>query len=637
MKLRYLELFSFINVPIACIMADERNVILMPDNSSSGLGNEKVLDQEETFRWDPFANDTPTLFPIDYSAREFAKTFGVNSSKLHEKLIENYLIKDVLGRLPILHEDGELYQHKAGTNPKIPLPLEAGPFLASLFRQTKKTGYCAGYSSEQDLPKNMDKFLENMFQDLCEEVLKQHELGDQAEKDENAFCRHVLFANEAFNRSVLHGLWKDQLEPRFKQLQALAEHAPVEEQANVLVGCLLSIDQGISDLAQWKGTPLQTLPEERATLCELLRNLLVNRNHEHKKESNYNKDLAAYDVPNIRFQYNGKEKTLQNAFEQLKDFRHTQNNAIKDSARSAYLAYLARKTETPAFEKGYTDIYDYLTCTIFPEDIKQLESKIRESMKKQCLNVIKYCTADDFDPYGYPRLDFSKELKYIGALINNIIQTHMSKQWSIFDLTLKIIRDYHNYNKINESDAIAMGLALSLYYNAHSEEMSGFPIDEIYSIIAGKAVLRLPAHSDCPKVNFYYQEACKFADFFQVAWKFLCKGSDDRIVFGSDHQLLDIGKTIQTFSEQTQDAIEFFGVEVQTEQLNDSIATGFGSYQKIISNPMYIYSFKEYLDGSLPILNGILVQVLKRIVEDSVPQVLNKILYLSSALQSQED
>lgn len=609
----------------------------MPDNRSLGSGNEKVLNQEETFQWDPFANDTPMLFPIDYSVREFAEIFGVNSSKLHEKLIENYLIKDVLGQLPILHEDGELYQHKAGMNPKIPLPLEAGPFLASLFRQTKKTGYRAGYSSEQDLPKNMDKFLENMFQNLCEEVLKQHELGDQTEKDENAFCRHILFANEAFNRSVLHGLWKEQLEPRFKQLQALAEHAPVEVQANVLVRCLLSIDQGISDLAQWKGTPLQTLPEERATLCELLRNLLVNRNHEHKKESNYNKDLAAYDVPNIRFQYHGKEETLQNAFEQLKDFRHIQNNAIKEPARSAYLAYLARKTETPAFEKGYTDIYDYLTCTTLPKDIKQLESKIRESMKKQCLNVIKYCTADNFDPYGYPGLDFSQELKYIGALINDIIWTYMSEQWRIFNLTIQIIRDHHNYNNVNKSDAIAMGSTLLLYYNAHPEEMSGFPIDKIFSIIAGKAVWCLPAYSGCPTANFYYQEACKFADFFQFAWKFLYRGCGDWIVFDSNHQLLNIGQITQTFSEQTQDAIEFFGVEGQTDQLNDLIATGFGSYQKIVSNPIHIYSFREYLDGSLPILNGILVQVLKRIVEDSVPQVLNRILYLSSVLQSQGD
>lgn len=593
------------------------------------------LQSGHKFLWDPTQNNTSKLYPIDYSVREFADKFGFDTYKLREHLIESPLLKEILYQLPMASES-DLYKYKAGSRPKQPLPLEAGEFLACFYRQAKKPGNKAAYCHGCEPPKNLDSFLNDMCQELCEMLLATHSIGDQDAKDERSFGRHVLFANETFKKSAMNSLWKKQLEPRYQKMLELAERAPVEVQANILIKYLLAIDQCILDLSQFRNAPEPVLPDATAALKQMLTDLLSNRTD--KASSKYANDLAVFHVPNIEVRCPDQTMNMKTAFSNAADYRHPVKKAVKGCARNAYLSFLAEKKEMPAFEVQYLNIYDYLACTTLPDDSRKLEQAIKTSMKRQCVKIINYCNSSNPDLYNIPPLDFSQELKYIGALINNCIFTLMGKHCQIFQDTIQMIKSFHEYKRINDNIGNMMYANFRLYSKIHHNNMKGFPTEDIMSIIAGRTVVRVPDRPEFSYVkeaNIYYQSACEFAELFQTAWSFLCGSTENSTVFDSDLKFIDIEGTSQAFLEKTQAASGFLGAQSPDSSFTDSVAKSFKTYEKIAASPMSIYSFSEYLDGIIPILAGLLTQLLKRIVEDSVPLVLEKVTYISHVLHAE--
>lgn len=200
------------------------------------------------FEW--MLDGTSKVFPIDYSVNELAEEMRQDNRAVKSHIVQNPLLKDALYQgLRIAPEDEDSEQRGVK---KSPLPLEAMTFLKCFFEMREKPEYRAlfrTYDKRSRPAVDMERFVVDLCTEMYEQVFPP-KCG--SEQDTEAYCRHVLFDDDVFNKVVLNKLWSDQITPRIEVLQSLAAKALPDVQLEALGNCLLSLDQCI---AMFTGEP----------------------------------------------------------------------------------------------------------------------------------------------------------------------------------------------------------------------------------------------------------------------------------------------------------------------------------------------------------------------------------------------
>lgn len=181
------------------------------------------------------------IFPIDYTMDEFSKIiksggFFPPESKRSSvpRGSDPRTIDDKLRKQPFLKTPLEnmfrsnIKSSYAPRSYNIPIPFEAGPFLACVYK--------LGLSVKE--PNVSNDQLQELF-----EMLYEIAVPSTDDQDINDFYRYICFQNAHFTTAVLVKLWEGELTERFENLKGLAKQKSIDLQICVLVDCLTSLDR----------------------------------------------------------------------------------------------------------------------------------------------------------------------------------------------------------------------------------------------------------------------------------------------------------------------------------------------------------------------------------------------------------
>lgn len=381
---------------------------------------------DDTFRYP--CNDSPKLFPIDYTQKELSDcfTYKKDPGTIRNNVLEHPFFCLTLKQLRFNPEC--LHQESI-----IPVPLEAVPLLKCFYTVAREDktytneilkNQAQTQRSADGAGEIRDSFARDLCLLLCQEVAPK---GSYADPDDNAYYRHAVFQNRPFRKVLIGDLFLKELTPRVIAIQELAkklDNLDVDIQMAMLQNCLLSLDYAILNLKKLSSTISQ---EEESVLDEEIPSQLLEQLLQSRKQSLVppgTNHYAEYYVPNSKLSDN---IFLKNVFEAKPPL--DEDTLLQ--ARKAYLSDLSKRVEITEFERKYFDLQEYLRNTSF--DNTKRES-ILQQCKDSCKNLIRLCTI------GLPPSDdYPPQENYNATFIDQLVQSSMSNHFYSFKDLIQLI------------------------------------------------------------------------------------------------------------------------------------------------------------------------------------------------------
>lgn len=646
--------------------------------------------KDQPFFWRETA--MPQVYPIDYSIHELAKELskpsedqGASSKeslprldhKIKEHLVCNPLLKDTLEQCTL----GDIQTEFK----KYPLPLEAIVFLKCFFSMRTDDQYKSLFRvyNKREKP-NVD--LAQFTADFCKQLYTQlipSKSGD--DKLAVQYCRRILFQNPVFTKHVQSALWDEQVLPRMKLLQHLAEKTGAAMKIDALSSCLLALDQCVALFSNSSEGAEPTPSSGEQEICHMLQKLLSSREDaikmgkkfpsqnagapsqdngtppqddrgEDSQAQNNSLEERHYGLPNAAFTYSSgpsasdiKATDMEHAFERLKSTAHQPPN-LMDAARSCYLEQLLTSTYPSDFELKYMQLYKYFSSMEDPKSIETIEANLSSYFLDWGITIIHACTTSSII-LDIPPMDFSG-WGYLGALANHLAQATMQDVLHIFDATLYMIRAFHlvslfaweqscidNARREKLQGVIGplstqVQLILDQFPQSGQEPLNASQSlsDQINDIF--KAQLRWFGQTDCT-LSLSAQLLHSFSQYFQRAWSFF--HSEGPEAFDSDGKLADLSNISAQFVEKSMGAASLFGLKDICGYSPEYVLTKFSDYNQDLSGDAKSISLSSFFDYCIPILYGVLLQLLQRIKVDLTSRMISELSFISENLSTTID
>lgn len=545
-----------------------------------------------------YEDSTEKIFPIDYSIREFSKGRKGGPRAVRNRLLSAPILNGILLQL--------LDGNKRETNAP-PIPLEAKLFLEKFYNLAEEEKSVYGSLDEID-DQMINIFFKKLSRELYHAVIEPEEFNGQ---DSNAYCRHILFNNTAFQQSIFETLWEEKINQRYSQLQIMSKTMSFENKIQALVIYLLALDDTILKLHNLP--QLESKPDEdgKEALQDILQSLLSYRTQTFNPENRY------HEISNIAVD---GTMSLAEAFIRLKSPKW-QDNQLMRKARQAYLVSLAGKEPQSPFELNYLEFHKYLEFTSHPMNEQKLSSFIENHCKRYCQNIIDRFNNNDY--FTIPDLFQTKESpNYIAQLINNTVRQNMESALSCFPDLVRLMDHYQSirffYLQLTAHQQIVL-----------KNKLSGTPLEDKFDIYDLSINNTIPCYDSKP---YYLKEALPFAQFLQHSWNFLYKKEPqlcNLILFDDvSHRRLNSNTVENVLWENSIRAAEFFDRNNLFSYSLDDFRNMFFAYDFIIENPHLLLSPCMLLDTIPPILMGIFLQILYKVVIDCEQTLFPSLQYL---------
>lgn len=552
----------------------------------------------------PWEDVEPDLvFPIDFTSRESAEKFDQDARGFRDHVLRNPLFCDILQEL------------SASTGKKDsmpPIPLEAIPLLDSFYHLAKqaKPGYHNAIYLWQEgsevEPNIMERFLDDLYRDLYNRIAPP---AEDTEEDLNEFCRQALFQNQHFQSTIFNSVWSQHVSQRYEQLHDLINQASFEVQVKALKDCLISLERLILSLRveAKKGSdqPLEPReePEESIVLRQLLNHLLSLRMSWQGSDNS----RITYTLPDIPV---SEDKTLRSAFDGLgsRKGRNPSNDftSLLDAARRAYLLSLpkiaASHNDSEQYQKAcslereYTQLYRYLRFSSLDQDY--ITDRIKKSCIRYCQKIIAKCM------YEYPQEQShtaaSAQSSYDNDLIDSLTYSFMEQAISCFHETIQFVTQYN------------AGWVVSQDYVKYSEASRGFGLGPTRGWVLPVSQEHISKHSS-------YQDALAFYPRFQEIWEYIYQGAAPPFDETS-HRFQTPDIIAKKLWRDGRAAAQFFSIDAPFSS-KQAVRQMIEWYNEIVSHPDRFYSPDMFWLSIPPMLSFLLLQILRRAVEDCVPKL----------------
>lgn len=552
-------------------------------------------------------DESTLVFPIDFSMRELSDVWEMDWRGIKDYLIGHPLLqKDLSALAPGQAKDNRF--HDKGK--VFPLPVELEPFLKSFYKISKNASFRLPLRDAKIPNDIMEQFLHQFCKDLVKELSVQ---SDNRDLDLKAFCRHVLFKNDFFNDEAIESLWENQFDRRVDQLRKLSKSLPFETQAQILQNCLLALDYNILlvEAERKQETTKERRQEESGQIIDLLLKDLLSARNESRNIS------GQYELPNIPVPSSSDEerpvKDLNHAFQLL---RSNRNRKYKDKngcidpncllwrTRRCYVNYLAVSTGEPLFEKQYFELQDYLKLTGTVLDEGVLKRTIENRMIEECEPIIDYCccTKKAADLKALPQtLPMDRYVE--------VFRDYISKKV----IQLQIIQYKDVYDAVNTNREIRTR------YNNLLEKRASLPAD----------VWDLTRLTMCKGIRTHFEP---FAQWLNRMWQFLCQNGNYGSLQQEDFSYIIVDA--EQFASGGKRAAAFLG---RTDLFEYSVAV-IRKNKELISNlrkdPDSLTSPDQWLDAIEPFLIGGVLQVLEKIINERVAELLPNFIALQKLWSS---
>ena len=538
------------------------------------------------------------IFPIDYSDNEFAALAGCDV-RTARRVIENSCFESILNhQLCAPESESELNPDSPQT---IPIPVEAAKLLSVFYQTTQKD---PEYRKLIKKDANVSEHTKQQFaSELCN-ALYQQIISDSDTPAQTSveFYRRSLFHNDAFNRAVLKNIWEKQLYPKYETLRNLAQQVPFEMQAQVLLDCLQRMDSAIFYLSsQPQNCPKETQKAEQE-LQGMLEQLLSGRV---RKRSGGNSQ-AVYQVYNSQVD---ESTSMERAFRALN--APGSNQVLMRASRDAYLRHLTEKLSPSPMEDAYKTLHDYLVFTECELTEEELTSCITERCRQYGKQVIDDVTFSPFKRTAFVPL--TGERTYLTDLVDWTIQSQINDLFQNvrfgFQETMQVIR----------------------YLNAAQDFFRQHQWREILMLTRSNPegkLIQKDGVNDVSRGNRQY--FCVFSQYLQNACSVLYP--DGPAVRDSESgRIISQTWLAERLSQDGLAAAQFFDKKdlleagVSSYQPEDIFRT-FDMCNDYISDEQACPPMEHVLQMIPNIMTGVLCQILKRIVDDSIPDCLDSVL-----------
>lgn len=573
-------------------------------------------NMDKTFLWDDPI--TSRIYPIDYTPEEIAHKFGQDDRTFSERVLKNPLFKGILLKL----SPPENSMAKPSENGP-PIPLEAVSFLDCFYQLARQVP--SGYHSQfllykSEPPKKMQAF----WSDFCFELYKRTvPPQDPSEPDPEAFCRHILFKNEQFVSALLTPIWEKEIQKRFDEIKALANQIGLQPQIGALRDCLMSLDRIILNLKLQVQSRSATesshvkSPVTTESLQTLLKSLLSIR-------MNGKKDKGSRVVYEVLESTLSDNTSLERAFNNIVRGQNMSNESkrLLPMARQAYLWRLAKEVETPEtleLENQYIGLYNYLTSSSSYKP-EELDGKIRDSCSRYCRYIIDnntYSLDSEDAPPPHP-----SPYPYKNDLLDNLIYLSFNQTLNYFQEIFQSIA-FHNACRYSAHfsqeylQRYLYSLEPFIKSNESSEADSNDIFSEIDSIINNSLIIPSAVPRD---INPFYRDLTEFYPYFQKAFQFIT--GEEILLFEQDtYKLIAPNKIASVLWEYGKVAAEFFSREKLSFESADEARHVLDICDQIVSNPEDLFPPVLFHKSICRILNVLLILILKKAVDDSVPML----------------
>lgn len=537
-----------------------------------------------TFKWDQ--EDSPRIFPIDYSVREFSRLIDENPNSILRNAIKHPLLKDILYSFVSTNPDAAVRSDSG----KYPVPLEAGHFLEAFYKLVVSSKYHQSFCCGDRHPSDMkDEFTADLLEQLRLLMISSRPDEDNPHPDYCAFERHILFKDPCFLKALLDDLWNTQLQLRIEYLKQM----PLYTQVGVLSQVIMSMDKALV-LSEMSG-PLPEKPVEAGykPIQHLLSSLLSARKKvKGTGEGPYR--MTSYYVKNSDVKHD-KVPNMHDAFHTLNNYRKP-NPELMRSARQSYLTHLVDPASPSDIEERYFAIIQYLSFDPLHRSDEKWEIDIRNMLVEICSPVI----------------DYMLNSETTSAALSNFLH---------FDLL------FHEMAKHGIEGAMAYFCdCIDLTCHLHLISMELCRLESEWADI-----------TNLPEVNILRKNTesvivleilQSFSQFFLQAWGFLYGGNPS-----SEGLSTDIKNTSQRFHGDSLSSAQLFHRPDTFNYTAARVEEMFSKYFEMLDHPNDEYIIDDFLFFAAPMLTGVMLQVLERIIKDHLPALVKATKTFSTRMQ----
>ena len=603
------------------------------------MNHQKVIsnDHQESKSAKTFVynmDDTSKIFPIDCSVNELQNKYGWDSRAIQDHFINSSLFKDALCQLyqPFEPDADKKKQFQGSQIAKTPLPIEILPFMRGYFKLRDDPNYKKALFRNYNKRKRPSVNTENLAADLSRNIYREIESPDGEESDPSgAYCRQVLFENETFASVILSDLWDEQINARITTLRSLLSDSNTDIQFRILGDCLLALDQCISKFSHSKHEHSDKPSSEQAVVT-MLDQLLKSRKAMIKQDGR----SVDYIVENIKVLIRESNVatettvTLHDAFNAIKNRYHPVDPSYLAATRKSYLQHLAESNPSST-EEEYRKIRNYLSWISTPADLNQLTDQLTEWTEDWCREVAVSCIGARLIE-DVPDFDLSQH-GYVGDLVTKLARDFMKSTLDHFSETVymirlmktleifaiyqkdinyfrcsKLIKHQRKYFRLGQSGIISRSKKYIL--KIFSKENEGPP--------------------EAGKFNISLEFAVQFYDFLEGACAMLY--GKDVTIFTKEHRV-NILAFVQNFYPATACAAKHYYPQYIHSFSPERIVQSLMHLTYIISHSDEDVSFYKFIHlVCIPLLDGLLLQLLHRIQSDCLKFVSEAVSFVSQNL-----
>lgn len=600
------------------------------------MNHQKVIsnDHQESKSAKTFVynmDDTSKIFPIDCSVNELQNKYGWDSRAIQDHFINSSLFKDALCQLyqPFEPDADKKKQFQGSQIAKTPLPIEILPFMRGYFKLRDDPNYKKALFRNYNKRKRPSVNTENLAADLSRNIYREIESPDGEESDPSgAYCRQVLFENETFASVILSDLWDEQINARITTLRSLLSDSNTDIQFRILGDCLLALDQCISKFSHSKHEHSDKPSSEQAVVT-MLDQLLKSRKAMIKQDGR----SVDYIVENIKVLIRESNVatettvTLQDAFNAIKNRYRPVDLGYLAAARKSYLQHLAESNPSST-EEEYRKIRNYLSWVSTPVDLNQLTDQLTKWTEEWCREVAVSCIEAQLVE-DVPDFDLSQH-GYVGDLVTKLARDFIDSTRRHFDETITLIRVYKHaelyYRCYSCTNSLRMYAIKRLVDNSISDRNLK---EDFLNTIDGNLDIRFRHPPETERIDISWEHTNAFFSFLDGVCGTLY---GKEYVIREDNKCISIQAFTRMFCPSAKSVAKRF-VPRDTERFSErEITICLSKLNKIYLNRNCNYDISTFVSTCVPILDGILLQLLQRIQSDCLKLVPSAVSFISQNL-----
>lgn len=551
---------------------------------------------QSSFTYEKMRN-TARIFPIDYSGKEFSRLVKYDERTIR-KALKDSCFSTVLQQL-LYAPDGYTTSDSEDKDVVIPIPVEVAKFLEIYFQVAQESVEYRRILKNRAgvLEDTKWEFTEDLCKTLCHSILS---ASDESHQKVNDFYRRMLFRNDTFNRTVLEDIWDTCLFPKYQNLKKLAQQVPFEFQAQVLLDCLQQLDRAIYYLSmREQKLPSEDLKAEQA-LQDLLEELISGRVRQ-KSGSNTH---AVYQVYNSQIDEN---TSLKDAFHKL-NAPGKLDEELLSASRNAYLQHLTQMRSQTSMEKAYQNLQDYLSFSHQDLDIKILGSLVTKQCQQFCKQILDEVTPVPFMDGN--TISIEGKRTYLTDLIDGTIREHTTSVFQTFALNFQETIQIIKY--LNTSQDF-----FRQYQWKETFVLSVFPPNQLFQKDQCDSIFNCGRKYFLAFVN-YLRNACNFLYPEELS-----------ILTPDAKTIISPNKLAERLSQDGLAAANFFDKVTLLENSSTSyqakdILQCFNQCNDYLPDEQSYPPMEQVLQMIPNIMTGLFLQILKKVFEDTVPEIIDE-------------